>query len=379
MTTEIPSPARSDSWDLAGKAVALFAVLLPVIGAGVRWVSFQFDPSVPSEIAFARPVAALAADGFTTLLFAAPLSVLTWLVYRQSVPWRLALTELAQQRRAARGRTASKTDELKAMSGRWEERTHRIDALRTRGEEVLQRTNALADMEPTEAAKAREEIIQETQKLQADLAAETAEVAELGRTAENLESEAEAAIKELEEIRKSSDSLPKLLPMPLRLLHRLDRRWRLLILILGSVAIVVLGPGIPLIWPLALVYWFVYAWFDRIIDRTRGLRFVAALPPLLVLALGSAVTFGLLPRTPPTAAYVFDGASVESGLYGVLGETEHFLYLTPCESRGPVVAVPIQTVRSVEYGDRRPNPAPPSLLDIVQRGVPIRFGLDRSC
>lgn len=67
---------KSDYWDILARALPLAAVLLPVIGVGVRWLNFAFDSTIPSQVVLAASVPELAVTGFRPFLLMAPTAVL---------------------------------------------------------------------------------------------------------------------------------------------------------------------------------------------------------------------------------------------------------------------------------------------------------------
>src|SRR5688500_4260223 len=63
-------------WDTVAKVTPVAVVLLPAIGTAARWISFAFDPEIPSQVVLAASLTELTATGFSALLAGLPFFVL---------------------------------------------------------------------------------------------------------------------------------------------------------------------------------------------------------------------------------------------------------------------------------------------------------------
>jgi hypothetical protein len=65
-----------DYWDVLARALPVVAILLPVIGAGIRWLNFAFDSTIPSQVVVAASIPELAITGFRPFLTMIPIAAL---------------------------------------------------------------------------------------------------------------------------------------------------------------------------------------------------------------------------------------------------------------------------------------------------------------
>ena len=343
-------PPASSVVELAGKTLSLIAILLPAIGAGVRFVAFQFTEDVRPSLLLTieSSVAELVGTGILALF---PALVFLPVAYILLMPhfriWRAASQiDSAIQEHAELTRLAGLREKLRA------------DPQTSLTESSLLRLREIDEYE-----------------------------ASTGGTLEAHISEMEVQIASL---RTTREEIGQALSQPFwhHLVGRTRRQrivaavWYLAI----SVPFVLLTENFP-----AAVFWFLgpigaTLWLYRELHQRGQLAFARTWPAVLWLGLACMLAGGLNGNIVGVASgyYSFsdEGSVLTNGVFARVGEHGTLEYLVGCpeESDRPALAVPLDAIEFVDYGrDLPPEIDGPSLLEFVTQGDDLDVGLHFRC
>lgn len=321
-----------DILDLTRKALALTAVLLPVMGAAVRLIAFASDSSIPSPLkwAVAVPVAELIAAGiWPAMLGLSPLWL--FLIFRRHAPAfhtsHVALEAFSGLEAIAKVQAELVLD----VESRW-----------------VSLSSKLEEGNPTD--KPSPEIQKEFDELQALTESALSELKKLGPSANNAVAETRSALEKAEQEWQSLALKQSFLS---RWFQRASStsRW-ILALVLPLLSIVFI-PGqalilLPLLGVLGLT-----AWFLRIVRETGELTFRRAWGALFIALCLGVVTIGLsgVVLGVSAAHYTFRSGSLPDGWYSKLGSEGNLVLLRGCANRA-LIAVQEADIQSTSFSPR---------------------------
>jgi hypothetical protein len=343
-------------WSTATETAAIAALLLPVTGALVRWIAFRFDERIPTNMAVAASVPDLALLGALAavpgLLYTAALVAAYYLWERSSVRAR-------------------------AIHRRFDELDDRAVSIRQRNAELKQRLTALKveigkvdhasehDPVPEDIAGTMRSIDRDADELNAQLSILEAEMAK---------AHAEAAQLVGSRFSQALVRIPRVVLVAFTVFS-----------VVFTVFIAVAAVPMTVSVPMSFVALIATAMLVRPIPRGSSQpSLVRAAAAAAVLTIGTATVFAISGNLGLRAVY-FDASSTSSaaiapGWYGIVGESDPFLYLLPCAPGQPVSAVLTDSIQGFEYAPRRAAvDLNPSALDMVIRGRVPRLGADLGC
>ncbi len=316
--------------EVAGKAVALAAALLPAVGFLVRYVAFALDETVhsPVQLAIAAPLVLLAFTGAVSLLNFIPyvslFGVVSWIA-----PSLQRLTTLRNQEQRLR---------------------QRLDDLRSKVDDPAQRESVVSRL--------------------AEVQTESEEM--------------ERTLSEVENVQPWKSFLrfeERIGPTMVRWFWRLSH----LTFAIGVVA----GLLFMRSWPLpflslitSLLCIFV---LQRAAERHGRLTLPQVWPVMLILLSASGVVSGLSGHVPGVTRGEYNFSTerarvnLKNGSYLQLGETGKVMYLKACDSiPSGILSVRWELVDSVSVLPQQSVDAGPSLWAILFKGQKLRLG-HRGC
>lgn len=348
--TSSASTASAALVELAAKALALTAAALPLVGYGVRYISFQVDPSIRNvlQLATALPLIDATALGLFTLL--APVAILAILFFSAN-----AYVAVEEERLALLEQRELQAADAQAI-------VERLDALRV-------------------AAKAYEEVQGNPEApLSPALASELAAIEEAAARHKALR-------QELGDRVDAFGTHPWF--RPYRLASRLGIGPRALSVALSTfnaaviIALMLLLPGFP-----ATLFMFLGAAlgmviFNQRVRRRGDLRLRNVWPAVAVILIAMTLAEGFTNSGPRPATYMFDAGSpvIASGRFGELGRRDGFVFLRSCERpESGYLAIPesrIALVRVEPPGPR--HRGGPSLVGLLFGGDSMTLGATGQC
>lgn len=352
-------------WDAVGKAVGVAAVLLPATGVGVRWVSFQFQPQIPSVLAVRAPISELAATGFLAIAVAIPI-VLGLAFYFQAMAPVLftakALRDELQTLQSALASAAPPSEgDLLQLA-----RLERIRAL----ESLRSQLEVLAPDEIVPPVLAAEwKALEANVPIQERPMSSTPENGS-GRAGVPL-SDAHAS-----EIRGRLNDLkgPGWLNLPRG--TRL-RRAALALALVTWLAVIALAPGFPAVYLNFVGSFLAVILLRRAAERQGKVALVEIVPAVLIVATFAAIAYGLQPsRGGPVARVEFSDPTIRDGSYVFLGSEAATTYLRSCRN-GEVLGIHDTSMRLVAY--QALSAESPSLWSVVTRHQGIAIGATLRC
>jgi hypothetical protein len=360
--TEPSDRLGQSPWALSVQIVVVGSALMPVVGALVRWIAFRFDDRLYSALAVAAPVPELAFAGFVAVL---PALVLT-----AALVALVRVTGSRELRRRSRVRAALRSFDERLDEAKARHEQQKMKDVGGRFRAIETRVDALpADTEPDEELAAEMRALAEELP---DVATETRAVDAL-----------------LDKLEADGQVIDRLLGVRTRPERRWrDWRWyRSLLTGFASVAVLVLQLvfTIDLVAVLptiagsmvALVY-LMWAELGRPARRTLAPAFWA----LLIILGCSALASGLSGAVSNRAMFIpASSGAVSSGWYSIVGQTDPYVYLLPCEGSAPLVAMRTDDLPTYSFA-ATPGGATPDVTvwSLVRDGVKPTFGyVSRSC
>jgi hypothetical protein len=353
--------SKGTPWDVLAQAAAVFAILLPVVGVGVRAVAFRLSGTVPWWVAVERPPIDLAFTGFVATIPALVVGLLAYPVARELGPRWARLDRVRAEHRRVHSLAHQLRLDADALKATYESR---LDALR-------------ADME-SQSARELEEV-------------RIAIEAVLASTENEFKSDSDALMRRMGELEQDAERIERLdralmpgipgwakavVPSWTSRIPRGLSRVLLGIEFLGVLCYLLAFAWFPGDWLVFLGTSVGMAWIFRLAYAKDRLTFAGVLPPLVLVLAMSAVGSGIQTSGVDGAATTFEAGGPASGLYVEVGRADAVAYLVACPSR-QLLAVRADLIRLEEI-PRPTTDSNPSLLEVLRGGV-LRFGYEINC
>jgi Flp pilus assembly protein TadB len=348
-------------WDVLAQAAAVFAILLPVVGVGVRAVAFGLSGTVPWWVAVERPPIDLALTGFVATVPALVIGLLAYPVAREFGPRLARLDRVRAERRRVHSLAYQLRLDADALKATYQSRFEALGA----------RTESLSARDYDEVrAEIEAELASTENEFKSDSDALTSRIGGLEHDAKRTERLARAVGAGI-----PGWAMAKMPGWTSRIPRGLSRVL-LGIEVLGVLCYLVAFAWFPGNWLVLLGTSVGMAWIFRLAYAKDRLTFAEVLPPLVLVLAMSAVGSGVQTTGVDAAATTFESGGPASGLYVEVGRADAVVYLVECPSR-QVLAVRADLIRLEEIPRPTANTRA-SLLDVL-RGGALRFGYQINC
>lgn len=332
-------------WAIAAQVVAISSLLLPVVGAVVRYVAFGFDSRIDRALSVASPVPELAYLGFWTALPALVFGGLGILLFRTLGPDIRAMNRISADLAEVRART----------------------------DEVRRRAEALAEddsgkPEDPDQRRAWHELSVSMERI---------------GDSQQLIDEALAAGPSSRLLALTIRLIPPRLNVLLVHAPIFNRPWApigaALIASLPLSVFVLDVSTLPLVVGLAVASYI----FAKQSFEGPSLSLGVVLWPLLLLLAASAITSGLSNSQIPSSAIsisLTDEQSTDMNWYSRIAQADGITYFLPCDAAHPVIGVRSDRIASLSYAAHIPAQQPDaSLWSVLAGGQDASLGYRARC